>query len=399
MSSATTTAPPEAPLGGETIVKAGVLSLVLLSLGHCFVDIYSGALGALQPLLVERMGLSLTEAGIIGGVFVIASSVLQPAYGYLSDRLHTRMFAALAPAVAGISISVLGMMSGFGWVLALVIVGGTAIAAFHPQASSTVTFGTDPGQRGRWMAIFVSGGTLGFALGPVYFSQAIEWLGVSGIYWAALPGIAVSAFLLWYLPLPPRTLATGAKRLHVAPLLSVWKPLMILYFLVVLRSVVQIVFSQFLALYLNLERGFSYTTANYTLTAYLGAGALGGFFGGYLSDRLGRRRVILLSMAGSVPFLLVFFFSAGVLSIVGLIIGGFVLFFTIPVNVVMAQELAPEQAGTVSALMMGFAWGVAGMIFVPLTGWASDLFSIHHVLVSLLAAPVIGFFLALKLKK
>ena len=65
----------------------------------------------------------------------------------------------------------------------------------------------------------------------------------------------------------------------------------------------------------------------------------------------------------------------------------------------MAQELVPSQAGTVSALMMGFAWGMAGLIFIPLTGWAGDHFTLHRALASLSLFPVIGFFLALRLPK
>ena len=83
----------------------------------------------------------------------------------------------------------------------------------------------------------------------------------------------------------------------------------------------------------------------------------------------------------------------------GLLAGGLVLLFTIPVNVVMAQELAPGQVGTVSALMMGFAWGMAGMLFVPLSGWAADLWSLHTALAALLVFPVAGFFLARLLPK
>jgi FSR family fosmidomycin resistance protein-like MFS transporter len=88
---------------------------------------------------------------------------------------------------------------------------------------------------------------------------------------------------------------------------------------------------------------------------------------------------ILVSMIASVPFLALFFLTQGVISIAGLCAGGLILLFTIPVNVVMAQELVPAQSGTVSALMMGFAWGMAGMIFIPLTGWLSDMFSLHRV--------------------
>jgi FSR family fosmidomycin resistance protein-like MFS transporter len=69
------------------------------------------------------------------------------------------------------------------------------------------------------------------------------------------------------------------------------------------------------------------------------------------------------------------------------------------VNVVMGQELAPTQAGTVSAMMMGFAWGTAGLLFIPLTGWISDLYSMQTAFIALVLFPLIGFFLALKLPK
>jgi FSR family fosmidomycin resistance protein-like MFS transporter len=75
-----------------------MLSLILLSLGHFFIDLYSSALGAFQPLLVERLGLSLSHAGLLGGILVFSSSVTQPLYGILSDRYPTKLFTALAPA-------------------------------------------------------------------------------------------------------------------------------------------------------------------------------------------------------------------------------------------------------------------------------------------------------------
>jgi FSR family fosmidomycin resistance protein-like MFS transporter len=80
--------------------------------------------------------------------------------------------------------------------------------------------------------------------------------------------------------------------------------------------------------------------------------------------------------------------------VAALILGGLVLLFTIPINVVVAQDLVPSQAGTVSALLMGFAWGTAGMIFVPLTGWLADRTSLHTALSTLLVFPAAGFFLA-----
>ena len=82
-------------------------------------------------------------------------------------------------------------------------------------------------------------------------------------------------------------------------------------------------------------------------------------------------------MIGSVPFLALFIFTQGIWSTIGLWLGGLILLFTMPVNVVLAQELVPVQAGTVSALMMGFAWGVAGFCFIPLVGWIADIWSMQ----------------------
>ncbi len=372
-----------------------LLPLVLYSLGHLFVDLYSGALGALQPLLVHKHGLSLAQAGVLGGALVFSSSVTQPAYGFLSDRWRTRLFSALGPAVAGLFISALGVAAGFHWLLLLVLLGGAGISAFHPQASSRAIAGIEE-KRGRAMAIFISSGTLGFACGPAFFSFLAARLGLERILWGAIPGLTMTALMLALLPAPA---ASAARRSawDFRPLREHWKPITLLYLLVYLRSVVHVVFAQFVPLYLTRERGYSPTSASLALSGYLVAGAAGGFLGGHLSDRFGGKFVITVSMIGSAPFLLLFFFGSGWLSLAALAAGGLVLLFTIPVNVVMAQELVPAQAGTVSALMMGFAWGTAGLLFIPLTGWMSDLFSMHYALMALTAFPLAGFFLSLRL--
>ena len=378
-------------------VRVGMAGLVLFSLGHFFIDLYSAAIGVYQPVLVDKLRLSLTQAGIIGGVLSLFSSVMQPLYGFLSDRFHSRMFSALAPAVAGIFISAFGLAPSFGWVLFVAAVGGAGIASFHPQASARATLGIER-NRGRWMAVFISAGTLGLAAGPIYFSTLLTRFGPEKSAWAAAPGVLMTVLLLARLPETKAPVGPRAK-FDWRPLQAVWRPLTILYFLVFIRSVVQISFSQFLPLYLHRERGFTLVAAGLAVAMYQGSGAIGGFTGGHLADRFGGRKVILISMAGSVPFLILFYATTGPISIVALALGGLILLFTVPINVVMAQELAPKQSGTVSALMMGFAWGMAGVIFIPLTGWMAQMYSLHHALAALTVFPVIGFFLALKLPK
>src|SRR5437870_6689026 len=145
--------------------RAALRPLILFCCAHFFIDMYSSALGVMQPSLLAQYGLSLTQAGLLGGMLVFSSSVMQPVYGYLSDRYHTYLFTALAPAVAAIFISSLGLAPGYWALLAMVWLGGAGVGSFHPQATANATLGVKY-KRGRAMATFISSGTLGLALGP-----------------------------------------------------------------------------------------------------------------------------------------------------------------------------------------------------------------------------------------
>lgn len=249
------------------------------------------------------------------------------------------------------------------------------------------------------MAIFISAGTLGMAAGPSVYSNLLTRWGMSQSWWAAIPGILTTIILAAALPSSTGAPQRDTHRVDWSALRAAARPLTILYFLVFIRSIIQITFAQFLPLYLSRERLFSVQQANYALSLYLAFGALGGFVGGHLADRFGGRTVILWSMIGSVPFLTLFFLAQGWISLLGLVLGGLMLLFTIPVNVIMAQQLVPTEAGTISALMMGFSWGMAGLVFIPLTGWLSDYFGMHQVLFSLVLFPLAGFVLATRLSR
>lgn len=365
-------------------------------IGHFFIDLYSNALGVFAPVLVDRMGISLTQAGFLGGLMSFSSSVTQPLYGYLSDRFGSPLFAILAPAVAGLFISSLGLAPNYAWLVFLVFMGGAGIASFHPAGSARAAQGLED-RRQLAMAIFISSGTLGLAFGPTFYSYLFETIGFEKAHYGALGGVCATLLMLALLPKHDHVHSHGRPTFDLEPLKAVWKPLTILYFCVFLRSIVQISFSAFLPLYLHRERGLSLTSASHVLSVYLAAGALGGLLGGNLADRFGPKRVIQASFLGSVPLLALFFFASGWIANAGLILGGLILLFTIPVNVVMAQQLAPTQTGTVSSLMMGASWGMAGLIAIPIVGWAGDHTSLHTALASLLVAPALGFLLTLLL--
>jgi fucose permease len=173
------------------------------------------------------------------------------------------------------------------------------------------------------------------------------------------------------------------------------RPLTLLYFVIVLRTLTTSSFSTFVPVMLT-QRGLSLAQAGTAVSVYLFATGLGGFFGGPAADRFGPRRVIILSLIAAVPFLAIASLLSGVPFGITLAIGGFLLQSTLPVNVTFGQTIAPISAATVSSLMMGFAWGVGGLI-VPFVGMLADHIGIDHTLTVMSVVPLVAAALALPL--
>src|SRR2546423_14567195 len=116
------------------LVRASVASLALFCIAHFMIDMYSSALGVLQPLLIDRFRLTFTQAGLLGGMLSFLSSGTQPLYGYLSDRFHSRLFSALAPAGAGVFLFRFGGAPRYWLLLLMVVFCGAGLAFFLSQA-------------------------------------------------------------------------------------------------------------------------------------------------------------------------------------------------------------------------------------------------------------------------
>ena len=376
-----------------------VTEAFLLLLGtHFLVDCFSSTLPTVQPLLVDRFGLSLAQAGLLGGLWMFSSSVLQLPFGLLSDRLQSRQFTVLSPVVAAVCLSSMGSAASITGVIALLLAGGMAVAAYHPYSTSQAGR-IAGGRKAIGTAIFITVGTAGLGLGPLYLTAVVERIGFDRLWMSAMPVLALAPVLLWRVPKPdvdPNSSRGGvdwrALREHSGPLLS-------LYALVVLRSIVQVGLAQFLALYMVQVRGAEFSAAGVALAAYFLSTSVGSFVGGAAAHRFGGRNVIIASCAGAGPLLALFMATDGWLSIWMLFVAGVVLLASVPVNVVMAQDLVPSQAGATSALMMGFGWGVAGIVFVPAAGWLADFIGLGAVLWGFTALPLLGLPIALRLRR
>ena len=367
--------------------------ILILASAHFLIDCYSSMYGAFLPFLYQERGLSLGQAGILGGALAFSGALTQPLYGYLADRLRSRVFLVAGPALAAIFISSLGLAPNFSLMLPMVVLGGVGIAAFHPQGAG-VTSQLSEGRRGFYMSVFISVGMAGYALGPLYITAIITLAGLHNSYWAALPGVAMTLYLAVRGPSPPAQRRVRHGRL-VARLRRNRKPLFILYMLVVVRASIQMSFVAFLPLYLT-TRGYSAVEGSQILTLFLAAGGTAGFLGGLLSDRFGGKGLIMVSMLGCCPLLLGFLWTEGWISILLCAAGSAFLLSTAPVNVVLAQQLVPEGVSTVSAFLMGFAWGVGGL-FIPGVGFLSEGMGLQMALSGIALLGVPGILMAMAL--
>lgn len=337
--------------------------LALVTSAHFTIDAYSSFLTPLLPLLVARLDLSLTSVGSLMALSSLASSLSQPLFGLWADRLRRPWFVVGGPVLAAVFLSAVGAAPSFAVLAGLVMLGGLGSAAFHPQAAGLA--GRLSERRAIALSFFVTGGTLGYSLGPLYAVAAASVLGLRRTWLASLPGLVVAALLAAWLVRSGSGTHPIAARARLSELRPVWWPLTMIYLAGVSRSAVSFGFQIFLPLLLH-QRGFSVAAGGGILTAYLASGAVGGFLGGWAADRWGGRGVLIRSFAGALPLYLAFLFLPTGPGLVCLVLGSFVLQSALPVNVTMGQELSPAHASTISSLLMGAAWGVGQLLVGPL---------------------------------
>jgi FSR family fosmidomycin resistance protein-like MFS transporter len=362
-------------------------SLAVLASAHLTTDISFNFLPALMPLLIQKMNLSLALAGSLVTIRAIASFLTQPAVGYISDRTEMRLFVLFGPLVTGIFNGLLGIAPSY-WSLALcLIMGGIGHSALHPQGAAMIG---DIGRTraGFFMSVWMIGGTLGMALGPLMITVTVSIFGLRGTIYTVVLAVIITVFLMRFAPRSAsrKDLADGySLRTHLFPKIG---SLAVLWVLTVIRTATGVSFMNFLSVLL-IQKGFPLFTSGLAVSLFVGGGALGGFIGGILSDRVGRKKVMLASFLLSPVALLLFLKTHGIPSLGLLVIGGICIWGTASVLIVAAQEIAPESRTLVSSMVMGVGSGV-GSILVAVTGLLGDTIGLEKALQWILVLPLIG---------
>jgi FSR family fosmidomycin resistance protein-like MFS transporter len=353
-------------------------SLLTLMLGHFTVDSYAGLLPVLYPLLISTYSLDLKTVGLVSLAYSGASSIVQPLFGWVADRSGTRLIG-LALIWTAATFSLLGLAPSFPLVLACAAAAGIGSGMYHPigaLAASAVL--TDPKQRNVAMSVYVTGGTVGVALGPLVGILLFGAFGTRGTLLTLVPGTAIALWIVTELKAKSRAkkevsvvAAPTRSSIPVGPLLAIIGVMMSRQWTT--SSLQAFIPTWYAAL------GYPPSFYGPLATTLVLASAVGAIGAGTIADRFGRRRVIVVSLLATIPALFLFAQFQGPIAFISVALVGLSAASTGPLMLVMAQQLMAGRAGMASGLILGLGF-VTGAIGIPITGAIADAYGFENAM-------------------
>ena len=377
-----------------------------LSLGHLFIDFSQGALAALLPTLIAQHHYNYAVAASLVFAMNFVSSIVQPLFGFLSDKYDTGWIIILAILITGIGFSSQGYVPNYVLLIVGCLVCGIGIAAYHPDAAKLVSglAGNNPGQG---MSIFSFGGNIGFAIGPIVLTAIVNHLVLHGIGIFLIISLIISLLLLKFYPTMHRQSILFWSRLKKDQVgvdlyeKNDWLNFSLLTMVLFGRSIIFYGLNTFLALYwINILKQ-SNTSGSLALSIMFVVGSIGTLIGGRLADKIGSIKVIRLTFC--ILPLLIWVMSLTkniILSYVLLLPIGLFIFLPYSAIVILGQRYLPNNMGFASGVTLGLAISIGGIAtpFLGYIGDATSLVTVFQVLAAIGLVPLIFSFLIHKSK-
>ena len=363
-----------------------------ISFSHFLNDTIQSLMLAIYPLFKSGLGLSFAQIGLITLAFQCTASLLQPVVGFYTDRRPLPFSLALGMGCTLSGLLLLSLAANFPTILLAAALVGTGSAVFHPESARVARLASG-GRHGLAQSIFQVGGNAGSATGPLLAAWIVLPHGQRSI--AVFSLIALLALIVltgigrWYRQQQRQPAKVPLSSGHAMSHRHVLRTLAVLLALIFSKFFYLASINSYLIFYLMHQYGLDTQTAQYHLFYFLASVAAGALLGGPIGDRIGRKRVIWISILGIAPFTLALPYVGPGLSVVLSMIIGFMLASAFPAILVYAQELFPARIGTVSGLFFGLAFGLAG-IGAAVLGQLADALGIVAVYRLCAFLPLLG---------
>ena len=361
--------------------------ILALSIGHFIHDVYTSFLAPLLPLLIEKLSLSLTQAGFLSTIMQLPA-LLNPHIGQLADRISGRYFVILAPALTAVPMSLIGMAPSYGVLLILMFITGVSVSVWHVPAPVMIAE-LSATRKGRGMGFFMTGGELARSVGPLVAVGAVSVFGLEDFYPVMIFGLLATVWLYYKLRTIPVRQVGSRRKFSV---LETWRKLSFVLLplsaILVARGFMHAAMTAFLPTYIKMETG-NLWLAGIALTLFEAAGVAGVLMAGSISDWFGRRKTLLVSLLGAPLFLFIFTLSGGWIRLAALIATGFTLLSTSPVMLALVQENARQAPAAANGFYM-MASFIARSAVVVVVGFIADRIGLNGTYLISAAMGLIG---------
>ena len=379
----------------ETKNRKFDLPVVLtVSFSHLVSDMYSAFLAPVLPLLISGLGITKFQAGLLDFARKIPS-LLNPLFGMIADRLDAKYFLILGCIIITVSMSLLGAVNDFATLFILIFIAGLGTSIYHVPGPVIIKKVASE-RLGLGMSFYMLGGEFARFLGPLVILTAISLWTFEGS-WKVMPlGLAVAVFLYFKvrkISVHKRNVNGNAKLKDYRKYLRFF---VIITGIVIFRSGMHSALTLYLPTYMN-SKGNSLWMSGISLSILQFAGAAGTFLVGMISDKLGRKKTLLLLSILNPILMFSFVFSSGFFIFPILALSGFILLGSNPIILALVQERDTENLSFLNGTYMTISF-VGSSAMVLTVGLLSDIFGLDttYIITAFLAIGVIPFVLMLK---
>ena len=344
--------------------------VLTISFAHLLHDTPSSFLAPILPLLIDKFGLSVFMAGLLD-IFRRFPSLANPFLGLLADKMRIRYFIILAPGITAVTMSLLGIAPIYAFLAVLLIISGVSSAIFHVTAPVMIKQ-VSMGKIGRGMSFYMLGGELARTLGPLIILGAVSLWGLEGTYRLAPFGIAASAFLYFRLRnISVERTPVEKGDAHAGKVFVDLLPFFIsLSGIILCRAAMKSAMTIYLPTYLT-SKGTSLWVAGLSLSVLQFSGAAGTFLAGIISDRIGRKKALLVITVVNPLLMWLFMTLEGIFVIPILILNGLFLFGSGPVLLALVHDIDLKRMSFINGIYMTLNFTLSSLM-VLIVGFAAD---------------------------
>jgi FSR family fosmidomycin resistance protein-like MFS transporter len=350
--------------------------VLTISSAHFAHDIFSSFLAPLLPLIIEKLGLTLSMVAFLDIVRRIPA-LFNPLLGLMAERMDVKYFVILTPSITAISMSLLGYASSYFILILLLVIAGISSALFHIPSPTMIKHSSGE-ETGRGMSYFMVGGEFARTLGPLLITSAVSWWGLEGSY--KLMPIGIMASLLLYIRFRNFSTHIRAKKFEKGDVKLLLKEHQKLFYFLASFMLFNAALKSSLSLYLPVylvNNGNSLWYAGIALSILQFSGVVGVFFSGKYSDKFGRYKILLFSSLGSIGFMALFLYTQNII-ILGFL--GLFVFAPAPVLMALVQDTDSHMPTFMHSIYMGINFGLSSII-VLLIGILGDSLGLNETFI------------------